>query len=320
MVIHRIEDLNQVDCKEKIIILEGPISKDAFMPKDYPFYYPKEHELVITALEKSGAKAIVAVTKAQALSGMNPFPLFEDGNFLIPSAYMDYKLWQEIEGEIRKGIPTDLVINSYARKSASKQLVIHREHGAKDKIVVCAHMDTKYDTPGALDNGTGIAVLMGLMVDLNELVLDFSIDFVPFNSEEYFGGDGELAYEKYCQDKGETIKLVINIDAVGHLNSKVGISSYNLEDEFEEKIKTSIFKNSDYVLRGQPWYAGNHGIYAMNGIPCLAITSSDLFEGGLANTHTLKDTLETVNPFLIKQCIIFLTDLIRGLNGPLDKK
>ena len=36
------------------------------------------------------------------------------------------------------------------------------------------------------------------------------------------------------------------------------------------------------------WYSGDHAIYAMNGTSCIAVTSSDLFDGALEAVHTQK--------------------------------
>ena len=67
------------------------------MPKDFPFYNPDEHRHIIHLLETKKPQAIVAATSRDPEmvgSGVYPFPLFEDGDFEVPSVYTT-----DVEGE-----------------------------------------------------------------------------------------------------------------------------------------------------------------------------------------------------------------------------
>jgi aminopeptidase YwaD len=72
------------DLNDKILVLTGDIANDPLMPKNFPFYYPDEHKQVIDLLEEKRPLAIVSVTGKHPMCGLNPFPMFEDGNFNIP--------------------------------------------------------------------------------------------------------------------------------------------------------------------------------------------------------------------------------------------
>lgn len=85
----------------QIVITKAPLS-----PKDYPFYYPDEHKNIITLLEQKQPAAIIAVTGPTTLNGKDPFPLFEDGNFLIPSASINRIMYKTIEDLLNAGINT----------------------------------------------------------------------------------------------------------------------------------------------------------------------------------------------------------------------
>uniref|UniRef100_S0DD92 Putative aminopeptidase n=1 Tax=termite gut metagenome TaxID=433724 RepID=S0DD92_9ZZZZ len=89
--------------------------------------------------------------------------------------------------------------------------------------MVCAHMDSKYDTPAALDNAAGLALMIRTMDFLKDYELDYNIEFVPFNSEEYFGVTGELIYLDDCKQRGNTPDLVINMDSPGHIVKKISM-------------------------------------------------------------------------------------------------
>lgn len=202
-----------------------------------------------------------------------------------------------------------LLINSENKMATSRQLVANKKiANSKGKIVVCAHIDTKYDTLGALDNAAGICVLMNVMNCFKKVTYPIDIDFVPFNSEEYFGASGEVNYLNNNQNK---ILLVINIDSPCHINSQSAISYYNINESQREIINDSM-KKYEKIVNGHEWYAGDHCAFALKGIPCLAVTSSDLFEGALEYTHTFKDTLDTIDPALITTTAEFISDVIKN--------
>lgn len=274
-----LEELRKRDVKDTLLIVSGELAKEPLQPKDYPFYFPEEHKNIISLLEQKKPQAILAAAKKHMMCGLDPFPLFEDGNFMIPSAYLSDRALPEIEKAAVENKNADLKIRSEKRRVRSCQLVASQKvKNPVGKIVLCAHMDSKYNTPGALDNAAGIIVLMKAAEKIKSDFYD--IDIVPFNGEEYYEASGELEYLKYSEEKQDQIKLVINIDSPAHIHSKISISLYNASPEIEEKVNTLTAKNRT-VVKGTEWYAGDHAVFAFRGIPCLAVTSSDLFEGAL---------------------------------------
>lgn len=85
-----IQELEKGNSQDKLLLLSGEIAKEQLMPKNFVFYNPEEHRRIISALEKSGAKAVLCATgKNPSLAGgVYPFPLIEDGDFDIPSVFM----------------------------------------------------------------------------------------------------------------------------------------------------------------------------------------------------------------------------------------
>lgn len=305
-----IDQLHGADCQGAILLLSGELTQAPLSPKDYPFYYPDEHRALITLLEAKNPSAIIAVTGATPLNGKRPFPLFEDGNFLIPSANIDAQTFLRIEPLLSGGNAASLTIDSRKKPGGSRQLVASKKADKpKGKIVLAAHMDTKYDTPGALDNGTGVAVLLETAAALN--ATGFDIDIVPFNSEEYFGANGELAYLAHLGDA--PIALMINIDSPCHIGSQTAISFYNFSEEMQAAAD-KVTEKSPAITNGDIWYAGDHGLFLFRGVPCMAVASSDMMDGALAYTHTPGDTLETVDTALIGASARYLVDAIDALS------
>lgn len=276
------EVLREAECKDKILFLTGELAASSLQPKEYPFYYPEEDKSLIELLETKRPLAIVAWTGKHPLCGLNPFPLFEDGNFKIPSAYANQAQVRFLR--IKEGDRIKIQITSTVEERRGRQLIARKEvRDSKGTIVVCAHMDTKYGTIGALDNGAGLLALNEIAKRIQ--LENYTVEIVPFNGEEYYGASGELAYLERMKQSGEIPTLLINMDSPCHRRSNIALSSYNC-GEWEEQFKKVLNKD---VVWASEWYASDHAAFAMQGIPCIAVTSSDLFEGGLEHTHSEKD-------------------------------
>lgn len=306
-IVKTLEELEAINCKDEILVLAGDLTKEALQPKDYPFYYPAEHRILLTLLETKSPKAILCVTGKNTLNGQNPFPLFDDGNFLIPSGNIGKEYLDELNELSHSDVLVHIEINSYKTKAKSRQLIASKKvKNAKGKIIIGAHMDSKYNTPGALDNATGVAVLMQIASMLNSSIYD--IDLVPFNSEEYYGANGELEYLGLLENDPNKVLLMINIDSVCHKGSKTAVSFYNFGNS--TNLAKTLIKRSPQIVKGNEWYAGDHVPFVFRNIPCMAITSSDFFDGALEHTHTPKDTLDTIDFELIKPTAQYILDVI----------
>lgn len=303
-----LDELETADCQGCILIVGGKLAEEPLQPKDYPFYYPDEHRYLIELFEKKQPAAIIAATGKHALCGLDPYPLFEDGNFLIPSAYVQKMMFEELQGNYKEGMAR-VSIQSKNQQQNSYQLVAKkRNKSSHGKIIVCAHMDTKYHTKGALDNAVGVDVLMEAAEKL--VSSDYDIDIVPFNGEEYYGASGEVEYLKYISFGRDNVSLVVNIDSPCHVGSKIAVSLYNFDDSAKEVVDR-LMQTQNKVVYGPEWYAGDHAAFAFQGIPCMVLSSSDLFEGGLDDTHTMWDTPDTVNLSQVEPAADFIKQYIQ---------
>lgn len=302
-----IEELETADCQNCILVVGGELATTPLQPKEYPFYYPDAHKYLIELFERKQPAAIIAATGKHSLCGLQPFPLFEDGNFLIPSAYVTEAMFEELQGNDKEGMAW-VSIQSKNKQQNSYQLVSRKRNKSNHgKIIICAHMDTKYNTQGALDNAVGVAVLIGAAARLAGS--DCDIDIVPFNGEEYYEASGEVEYLKYISSGQNEVSLVINIDSPCHAGSKIAVSLYNFDDPAKEVVD-HLMQTQNEVVYGPEWYAGDHAAFAFRGIPCMVLTSSDLFEGGLDNTHTMQDTPETVDLSQIELVVNYINKIV----------
>ena len=302
-----LEELETADCHDCILVVGGEMVATPLQPKEYPFYYPEEHRYLIELFERKQPAAIIAATGKHALCGLQPFPLFEDGNFLIPSAYVPEAMFEELQGNGKEGVAR-VSIQTKNKQQNSYQLVAQKRNKSNHgKIIVCAHMDTKYHTQGALDNAVGVVVLLEAAARL--VNSNYNIDIVPFNGEEYYEASGEVEYLKYISSRQDKVSLVINIDSPCHAGPKIAVSLYNFDDSAREVVGR-LMQTQNEVVYGPEWYAGDHAAFAFREIPCMVLTSSDLFEGGLDNTHTMRDTLDTVDLSQVELAANFINQAV----------
>lgn len=306
-VAESVDDLRNKGLSDTLLLIRGDLAEEPLMPKEFPFYYPEEHREIIDLLQRRAPAAILALTGKHPLCGLDPYPLFEDGNLNIPNAYARAADFDELSGS-----RATVEINSSAVAESSFQPLFSREGTISGRIVVCAHLDTKYGTPGALDNAAGVATLLGVMKRLSSATPRFSLDFVPFNGEEQYEVPGQLAYLAYRNPSTENTRLVVNLDALGHRDSANAFSSYNLADRDEERLRR-LLEQFPRSQAGEPWIAGDHAIFAFQGIPSLAVTSSNLEETVLGLTHTDRDELSLLDGELLEESAEVVARLLAEL-------
>jgi len=303
------EELERAECEDRILFLTEDLAQESLQPKDYPFYYPDEHKAIIDCLEAKKPSAIIAVTGGTCMSGLKPFPVIEDGNFHIPVVCLDKELFSEIKDKIsEKEMELSIVSKNYP--ATAYQLIASKKvANSKGTIVICAHMDSKYNTDGALDNASGVAAMLYAAKCIENG--RYNIDIVPFNSEEYYDPQGELIYLEDLKKSEKEVSLLINIDTVGHVGSKVAVASVNFNEK-EQLELDNIMNSCTGIVSGQPWYAGDHAVFAFAGTKCVIISSSDLFEGCLSYTHCPKDRIDLVDEKLIENAAGYICKLVNA--------
>lgn len=305
-----LDELKARACAGKILFLRGEIAQEPLMPRDFPFYFPDAHQAIYKALDAKKPAAVVAATGAHPACGLDPFPLFDDANFRIPAAFVGEKgaaALLSAQGPLR------LKIDSRTTEQPGEQLVVEKKSAGESqgKIVVCAHLDTAYGTPGALDNAAGVAVLLGAMERLKGYAGPQDLEFAPFNGEDSGMVKGQMAYlEAYGGEFGR-IRLVVNIDAPGCKGATTHVSAYNLDESRQKRLEEEIARHPR-VGRGPEWVEGDHSIFAFQGVPALAVTSSNLREGVMKLTHTPKDVEALVDPALLEEAAEFIAGLVRN--------
>ena len=315
VAIDTVSRLEREAIEDKIVLLHGEIAGQQIAPKNFPFWNPEEHQYLISLLEKGNPRALVCATERNSAvaGGVYPFPLFEDGDFNIPSVYM--KDTEGVNLLSYTGKTVELI--SKAKRipeTAFNVLARRRNLQGKKRIVITAHIDSKIGTPGAIDNATGVTVLLLLAELLKEYNTDYSLELVFFNGEDYYGAPGQITYLKQNEGKMDEIALNINIDGAGYIEGKSCFSPFNLPEDMLDLLHEVLWEASNLV-EGKPWYQGDHSVFLQQGCPAIAVSSSWFIDNMEDQdiTHTPKDNLSIVNYERVAECAQGIATFIEKL-------
>jgi aminopeptidase YwaD len=313
-VVSTIGEMETSDVSGRVVLLRGEIASEQLMPKNFPFYNPDHHRQIIGLLEAKQPQAIIAATSRDVVmvGSQYPFPLFEDGDFDIPSVYMT-----EEEGDRLAAHAGEIAaLESRAERIAATGCNVIARKGAdpQRRVVLFAHIDARMGTPGAGDNASGTIALLLLAELLADYSGDLSIELVAMNGEDYFSSPGEQQWLALNAGKLNEIVLGINLDDVGYVRGNVAYSLYGCPPDMADLIH-GMFAGYTGLIEGEQWVQGDHGLFVFNEIPALAFTSELVAELMAEITHTPKDTPETIDRGKLATVALALKDLLLKLDG-----
>jgi aminopeptidase YwaD len=267
------------------------------MPKNFVFYNPERHQKIIHLLEQSGAKALIFANsdKSKMAGGMYPYPVIEDGDFDIPSVYIEGEKKDEIQMYV--GQKVQLISRSKRIPSEGMNVIGRKGDNSKERIVITAHIDSKKGSPGAIDNASGITAQLLLAELLKGYKGKSMLEIVALNGEDYYSVPGQMKYISENREQFQDMLLNINIDGVGYKEGASSITYYQVTDEIGVKIKNAI-KPEHGLVEGTPWPQGDHSIFIQKSVPAIAFTSNWLIDhlDEQDITHTDRDRLDVLDP------------------------
>ncbi len=307
-------DLQALDCKGEILLLRNELAREQIMPKNFPFYNPELHQMIVGMLENKAPAAIITATgrNPELAGAVYPFPLFEDGDFNIPSVFTTDEVGNQLLPFA--GYEVSLFSRTQRIPSTGSNVTARLNQGARSKIVVCAHVDAKIDSPGALDNAAGVVTLLLVADLLQNYAGDCEIELLAMNGEDYYGANGERLYLEQNDGNLGRILSFINMDAVGFHRVRTAVSFYN-QPETRLSILRNLLKGYYGVYEGEPWFQGDHMALAMYGVPAVALTSENFIEIEQNFVHTVKDIPDLVDVQILSETAEFVQRLISVLSA-----
>ena len=176
---------------------------------------------------------------------------------------------------------------------------------SKRAIIISAHFDhigKQGDEifRGAVDNGSGVAILIDLaqklQIECSEMIPDYDIIFCAFNGEEE-GLQGSKAFVRDIMDKYESLTN-INIDSVGYekggdiiflrRNSEAtNITQQNLYTNIEKALNKNGLNVSEKEIKG----VSDNASFENEGIANICLIEENVKE----IIHSVSDTIDVIN-------------------------
>jgi aminopeptidase YwaD len=289
-------ELEAAPAKGKILLLYGDLTRAPLAAKSW-FLRDERDTRFCELLEAKQPAALLAPPTSAGYFCQ----LTEDWELDLPAVTVpaDVALYLLCDPEL----PVHLFIDARRVPATARNIVARTPHLPERRLVLCAHFDTKINTPGATDNAGGVAALLSLAERLSR-DLPIGLEFIAFNGEEYLPlGDDE--YIRRSERYFGNILACINMDGAGAALGTNNITAVACSPELEAKVK-SVAAKFPGVVWVDPWPESNHSTFSFRGIPAIPISSTGV--RGLA--HSADDTLEQVSPAKLEEVIALVKKLV----------
>lgn len=230
--------------------------------------------------------------------------------------------------------------NSYDVPVVNLEVEIPGNRQAGDIIVIGAHYDSVEGSPGANDNGSGVAALLEIARQLIDARPQRTIRLVFFANEEppfYYSWDmGSRQYAHRARNRGEKIMAMLSLETIGCYKPEPGSQRYPfpfflfypktadfiafvgnyqsrlLVRRFIEAFRHHARLPSEGIaapgfITGIGW--SDHWSFWKEGYPALMVTDTAFFRS--AEYHTTEDTPEKLDYERMARLVNGLTATIR---------
>ena len=216
-------------------------------------------------------------------------------------------------------------------------------------IIVGAHYDSVHGSPGANDNGSGIAGVLSLARTFSTKRPSRSIRFVAFANEEppFFWTKqmGSYVYAKRCKERKENIIAMLSLETIGYYSDKeksqhhfpllnffypsqgnfIAFVSNLSSRKLLRKVVASFRRNKQFPSEGGAFPGFFHGIYWSDhwsfwkmGYHALMVTDTAFLR--YPYYHTAQDTPEKIDFESLSRVVSGLEKVLDDLSGVQETK
>ena len=242
---------------------------------------------------------------------------------------------------------------SYAEESFSNLIASFDADFTKPRWIFGAHFDAVPGSPGADDNGSGVAALLEMAQRYAEFKKSSSpahsdrVEFVAFDLEEY-GMIGSRSYARKLKKEGAQILGMFSLEMLGYTSRKkgsqkmpiflksfypdvgnfIGLVANPSSQPLLKRVK-KIFQSVEgletesLVLPANGWVfpdarLSDHSPFWDEGFPALLVTDTSFFRNPYY--HTEKDTIDSLDLDFLTQVTEALARTACELSSSLEKK
>jgi aminopeptidase YwaD len=294
-------ELEAAQLAGRIGIMCGDLTKGNGFSARRAVYFPERDQKVMRVLEEKKPTALITIHSKTGCFER----LIRDWEFPIPSATVPAEVGLTLLRHLDQTLR--LKIDSHQSAGHFCNVVATRAGTGPERIMLLAHFDTMHDTPGAIDNGSGVAVLLALAESLARSDPLIGLEWLAVNGEET-GGLGDAEYLHRRESELEHLLTVINVDGVGQQLGANSITMLGASRPFEDQVR-KVHQRYPGVVWVDPWYESDHSAFFWRGVPCIALSSV-----GVANVgHLPADTATWISPAKLDEIVSLITDVVESL-------
>lgn len=209
-------------------------------------------------------------------------------------------------------------------------------------ILIGAHYDSVVGSPGANDNGSGVAALLELSSRISGWLPSRTVRFVAFVNEEppFFQTSqmGSRVYAQTAYERGDNIRAMISLETIGYYSNQRGSQHFpplfnffypsrgnfimfvsNLRSRALLRRAVAAFQaHSDFPVKGVATFGAlpgvnwsDHGSFWSKGYRALMVTDTAPYR--YPYYHTAQDTPDRVNYEALARVTEGLDGVVAGL-------
>ena len=188
-------------------------------------------------------------------------------------------------------------------------------------FIICAHYDTTETSPGANDDGSGVAAMLAIANICSQYSFNHTIRFIAFSGEEV-GAYGSHDYAKKAYEKGENIRAVLNLETFGYTSDGgqelfllktertewISQFSQDIAEQYYQYCNLSIIPNGNRPCDHQAFLE-----FGYDGVQFVQLNRGDY------PLHTPEDSLDKINySYLVNVTKLILAIAVELVNTPID--
>jgi aminopeptidase YwaD len=279
-----------------VVLVGADVVPEPLWPACFPFLQFPEHRRLVARLAALRPAAVVALVDGP--------PAFEDPDLPFPALSVPAALGPRLEaaGHVR------LEIGGRVRDGSGHNVSAGATAGPR--VVLSAHVDSKATTPGAFDNAASVAAVLAAAEA--GLPPGLPVEVCLFNGEDHVDACGEQAWLD-ATDLSE-IRANVNLDGVGVAGRATTITALSAPPELEAALARFLVWRSRWQA-APPWVESDHALFAMRGIPAVALTCEGVHDLLRDVAHTPSDDLDVVDLAVLADAAGALRPLLAAVDG-----
>ncbi|MDE2933150.1 MAG: M28 family peptidase [Chloroflexota bacterium] len=242
---------------------------------------PQDPMMYMAAARNGAAGLVIVNHEPWRLAGF-PIPARD----AIPVVLVAHTEAERFSRAIAEGAPISIEIGP--ARPVAMNVIARPGEDARCDILAGGHHDTVSASPGAVDNASGVAIILELARAFAADGLDEGLCFVTFGAEES-GLFGSMALARSLAENGELPEVMVNFDVTARGDAIEVIGTQALVERTVALLEREGFPA--YASALPEGYGSDHSSFADVGVPVLFFS-----DGDVSLIHTPADVIDLVEP------------------------